>query len=102
MPDKLDSLFHTEVAQLVEHRSPKPGVGSSSLSFRAKLRIMFKKFIKYCKDSYEELAHKTTWPTRAELTHSAVVVLSASIVIALVVFAMDKVFQLVMTAVYPH
>lgn len=26
----------TEVAQLVEHWSPKPGVGSSSLSFRAK------------------------------------------------------------------
>ena len=36
-------LFHyfctriTEVAQLVEHWSPKPGVGSSSLSFRAKI-----------------------------------------------------------------
>ena len=27
---------NTEVAQLVEHWSPKPGVGSSSLSFRAK------------------------------------------------------------------
>ena len=26
----------TGVAQLVEHRSPKPGVGSSSLSSRAK------------------------------------------------------------------
>ena len=26
---------YTEVAQLVEHWSPKPGVGSSSLSFRA-------------------------------------------------------------------
>ena len=28
--------FYTELAQLVEHWSPKPGVGSSSLSFRAK------------------------------------------------------------------
>ena len=27
---------NTGVAQLVEHRSPKPGVGSSSLSSRAK------------------------------------------------------------------
>ncbi len=27
------------VAQLVEHRSPKPGVGSSSLSTYAKLKI---------------------------------------------------------------
>ena len=28
--------FFTGLAQLVEHWSPKPGVGSSSLSFRAK------------------------------------------------------------------
>lgn len=27
--------LHTGIAQLVEHRSPKPGVGSSSLSARA-------------------------------------------------------------------
>ncbi|MBQ8098083.1 MAG: preprotein translocase subunit SecE [Bacteroidaceae bacterium] len=63
---------------------------------------MLKKFIKYCKDSYEELAHKTTWPTRRELTHSSLVVLTASIIIAIVVFAMDEVFRLIMTAVYPH
>ena len=62
---------------------------------------MFKKFIQYCKDSFNELAHKTTWPTRAELTHSAMVVLSASLIIALVVFAMDSLFRFVMTAVYP-
>ena len=30
-------LIFTGVAQLVEHRSPKPGVGSSSLSSRAKV-----------------------------------------------------------------
>ena len=30
-------LIFTGVAQLVEHRSPKPGVGSSSLSSRANL-----------------------------------------------------------------
>ena len=29
---------HTGVAQLVEYRSPKPAVGSSSLSSRAKLK----------------------------------------------------------------
>ena len=29
----------TEVAQSVEHWSPKPGVGSSSLSFRAKKKV---------------------------------------------------------------
>ena len=30
-------LVNTGVAQLVEHWSPKPGVGSSSLSARAKI-----------------------------------------------------------------
>ncbi len=30
-----NKFLQTEVAQLVEHWSPKPGVGSSSLSFRA-------------------------------------------------------------------
>ena len=62
---------------------------------------MFKKLIKYCKDSYEELAQKTTWPTRKELTHSALIVLTASVIIAVVVFGMDKLFQFVMTTVYP-
>jgi len=62
---------------------------------------MFKKFIDYCKVCYDELAHKTTWPTRKELTHSAVVVLSASLVIAIVVFLMDTVFKFIMHNVYP-
>ena len=62
---------------------------------------MFKKVITYCKNSYEELAHKTTWPSRKDLTHSALIVLTASIIIALVVFTMDKIFQFVMTTVYP-
>ena len=63
---------------------------------------MFKTFINYCKESIEELRHKVTWPTWKSLGHSAIVVLGASIVIALVVFAMDKVFQFVMSTVYPH
>lgn len=63
---------------------------------------MFKKIVNYCKACYDELAHKTTWSTRAELTHSAMVVLSASLVIAIVVFAMDSVFRFVMSAIYPN
>jgi preprotein translocase subunit SecE len=63
---------------------------------------MFKKFINYCKACYDELAHKTTWPTRKELTHSAVVVLSASLVIALVVWVMDVAFKFVMGQIYPN
>ena len=64
---------------------------------------MFKKLADYCKESYDELVHKVSWPTRSELTNSAVVVLYASLLIALVVFAMDSVFQFVMEKViYPH
>jgi len=49
------------------------------------------------------LLHKVTWPTRRELTNSAIVVLEASLLIALVVFVMDKCFQTIMEGfIYPH
>ena len=66
-----------------------------------KIESFFKNVVNYCKACYDELAHKTTWPTSRELTHSAVVVLSASLVIALVVFAMDFVFKNLMGVIYP-
>jgi preprotein translocase subunit SecE len=50
---------------------------------------------------YNELAHEVTWPTYKELTQSAVVVLSASLIIAVVVWVMDVFFKWVMTMVYP-
>ena len=56
--------------------------------------------IDYCKESFNELVHKTTWPTRKELMNTAVTVLVASIVIALVVFAIDSVFEQVMKLIY--
>jgi preprotein translocase subunit SecE len=61
-----------------------------------------KKIVNYCKACYEELVYKTTWPTRKQLTHSAMVVLSASLVIALVVFCMDSLFRFVMSSIYPN
>ncbi len=59
-----------------------------------------KKFINYCKACYDELAHKTTWPTRKELTQSAVLVLTASLIIAVVVWVMDVIFKAVMSSIY--
>ncbi len=59
------------------------------------------KFINYCKESYNELVHKTTWPTAKQLTSQALLVLYASLIIAAIVFAMDKVFQFIMEVVYP-
>jgi preprotein translocase subunit SecE len=63
---------------------------------------MFKNIANYCKESYNELVQKVSWPTRSELTNSAVVVLSASLLIALVVFGMDSVFKFIMENVYPN
>ena len=62
---------------------------------------MIKKFIKYCQTCYDELAHKVTWPTYKELTQSAVLVLSASLIIAVVVWLMDICFENIMKFVYP-
>ena len=61
-----------------------------------------KKIVNYCKACYEELVYKTTWPTRKQLTHSAMVVLSTSLVIAVVVFCMDSLFKFVMSSIYPN
>jgi preprotein translocase subunit SecE len=58
------------------------------------------KIINYIKESYTELAHKVSWPSRSELTNSAIVVLIASIIIALIVWLMDSSFEAIMTFVY--
>ncbi len=48
-------------------------------------------FFLYIKESYNELVHNVTWPTWSELTSNAVLVIVASIIFALVVFALDSV-----------
>ena len=58
------------------------------------------KVVEYCKESYNELVHKTTWPTRKELAQSSVIVLIASIILALIVWLMDWCFENIMTFVY--
>lgn len=59
-----------------------------------------KRFINYCKEAYTELVHKVSWPSYKELTNSAVVVLVASLVIAVVVWVMDLGFENVMKFIY--
>ncbi len=59
-----------------------------------------KKIINYIKECYSELAHKVSWPTRQELTSSAVIVLVASLIMALIVFGMDKSFEKIMQFIY--
>ena len=65
------------------------------MSFLNKVGVAFR-------DSYTELTQKVSWPTRSELTHSAVVVLIASLIIAAVVLVMDKTFELSLSGVYRY
>jgi preprotein translocase subunit SecE len=58
------------------------------------------KFVTYAKESYDELMHKVSWPTWSELQGSAIVVSVASLIIAIVVFAMDEVFRNVLIQFY--
>jgi len=54
----------------------------------------------YFQEAYDELIHKVTWPTWKELQSSALVVMVASLIISLVIFAMDLSFRNIMEFIY--
>jgi preprotein translocase subunit SecE len=54
----------------------------------------------YVSESYDELMHKVSWPTWSELQSSAIVVSVASLIIAFVVYLMDKSFQTILEQFY--
>ena len=58
------------------------------------------KFLNYLQEAYDELVHKVTWPTWKELQSSALVVMVASFIISLVIFAMDLSFRNIMDFIY--
>lgn len=59
-----------------------------------------RRIIAYLKESYNELVYKVTWPTLKELQNSALVVMVASLIFALIVFAMDTSFQKILEGIY--
>ena len=59
-----------------------------------------KKIINYFKESYYELTKKVSWPTWDKLQSSAILVMVASVIFAIVILAMDTVFQYLMKAIY--
>ena len=59
-----------------------------------------KKFVNYIKECYNELIQKVSWPTWKELQSSAIVVSIASLIIALVVYLMDKSLETLLEAFY--
>jgi len=64
------------------------------------LNVKMRKFINYLKESYAELTKKVSWPSWDKLQNSAIVVMVASVIFAIVIFAMDFCFQHLMSAIY--
>lgn len=58
------------------------------------------KLMKDIKESYNELVYKVSWPTQKQLINSSVLVLIASIILAVFIWAVDKIFNLLMELVY--
>ncbi len=58
------------------------------------------KVLNFIKDSYVEITQKVTWPTWSQLQNHAVVVLVASLIIALLIFIMDKASSNVLEWIY--
>ncbi len=54
----------------------------------------------YFQEAFRELIHKVSWPTWPDLQNSAIVVMVASLIIALIVFVMDYSFQNLMDLIY--
>ena len=59
-----------------------------------------RKFINYLKESYTELTKKVSWPSWKELQNSAILVMVASVILAVVIFAMDFACDHLMRAIY--
>ena len=64
------------------------------------LNVKMRKFINYLKESYAELTKKVSWPTWDKLQNSAIVVMVASAILAVVIFAIDYVIEAVMKLIY--
>jgi len=59
-----------------------------------------KKVRAYFNDTYSELVTKVSWPAWKELQGSAVIVMIATLITAIVVFIMDAAFNKIMDLIY--
>jgi len=54
----------------------------------------------YIEEAFQELFHKVTWPSWKELQNSAIIVMVATLIIALIIFVMDFSFQKILNLLY--
>lgn len=81
---------------MVAYGSPKPLIWVRILvpvqrNFCIEKNEKMIKIFNYFRDSYKELMEKVTWPTWPQLQQSTMIVIAATIVITLIVLAMDTV-----------
>ncbi|MBQ7041908.1 MAG: preprotein translocase subunit SecE [Muribaculaceae bacterium] len=58
------------------------------------------KLLTNIEESYAELRYKTSWPTKKQLIKSGIIVMIASIIISLIIFAMDLLVDNFMHLIY--
>lgn len=58
------------------------------------------KLLTNIQEAYDELRYKTSWPTQGQLIKSAIIVMIASAIIALIILVMDQVADNLMHFLY--
>jgi preprotein translocase subunit SecE len=56
---------------------------------------MLNRLVDYLKKVYIEM-RKVTWPTRSEITNSTIVVIVISVLVAVIIFALDTIFTTIL------
>ena len=59
-----------------------------------------RRFINYLKESFVELTKKVAWPSWDKLQNSAIVVMVASVILAVLILAIDFCIKHAVTAIY--
>jgi len=50
----------------------------------------------YFQETYNELVNKVSWPTWSELQSSAILVMVATLIVAILIYSMDTIFSTLM------
>lgn len=58
------------------------------------------KILTNIEESYNELVHKVSWPTKSEVANSTIIVMVASILMAIVIWVVDFIINHVMHFIY--
>jgi preprotein translocase subunit SecE len=66
------------------------------------MKKFFQRIRDYIKEAFNELVYKVSWPTRQELSSSTIVVMTASLIMAAVIFVIDTGFEQTIEVFYKN